>query len=77
MLAQSISLLSDSIATLLCKKWEVDYAMMGWMKIGRIPGATDINYEFNKDKTFTITSDDAKRNQLARGAYDPKKSSPG
>lgn len=42
------------------QKWEVDYTKMGTIKIGRIPGADEINYEFNKDKTFLITSNDPK-----------------
>lgn len=55
---QTINLSTDSITTLLCKKWEVDYSIMGDMKIGRMPGATEINFEFNKDKTFFLTSND-------------------
>ena len=47
--------------------------MMGNMKIGRIPGATEINYEFNKDKTFLITSNDPKDKTKGIWAYDPKK----
>ena len=63
---------ADSIATLLCKKWEVDYAMMGGMKIGKIPGATEINQEFNKDKTFIMTSNDLKEKTTGTWAYDAK-----
>ena len=71
--SQTINLSTDSITTLLCKKWEVDYAMMGNMKIGRIPGATEINYEFNKDKTFLLTSKDPKDKTKGTWAYDTKK----
>jgi hypothetical protein len=71
--SQTINLSADSISTLLCKKWEVDYAMMGNMKIGRIPGATEINYEFNKDKTFLMTSNDPKDTKKGTWAYDTKK----
>lgn len=71
--SQSIDLPADSITTLLCKKWEVDYAMMGNMKIGRIPSATEINYEFNKDKTFLMTSNDPKEKTKGTWAYDAKK----
>jgi hypothetical protein len=70
---QTIDLSVDSITTLLCKKWEVDYAMMGDMKIGRMPGATEINYEFYKDKTFVMTSNDPKDKTKGTWAYDPKK----
>jgi len=72
-LSQTIDLSADSITTVLCKKWEVDYAIMGGMKIGRLPGATEINYEFNKDKTFLMTSNDPKDKTKGTWAYDTKK----
>lgn len=71
--SQTIDLPADSVATLLCKKWEVDYALMGDMKIGRIPGATELNYDFNKDKTFILTSNDPKNKKKGTWAYDAKK----
>ena len=70
---QTINLSADSITTLLCKKWEVDYAIMGNMKIGRMPGATEINFEFNKDKTFLMTSTDPTDKTKGTWAYDTKK----
>lgn len=70
---QSINISEDSITTLLCKKWEVDYVIMGEMKIGRMPGATEINYEFNKNKTFLMTSDDPKDKTKGTWSYDSKK----
>jgi hypothetical protein len=71
--AQNITIPLDSIQTLLCKKWEVDYALMGGMKIGRMPGASEINYEFNKDKTFIMTSNDPKEKKKGTWSCDPKK----
>jgi hypothetical protein len=71
--AQNITIPLDSIQTLLCKKWEVDYAVMGGMKIGRMPGASEINYEFNKDKTFIMTSNDPKEKKKGTWSYDQKK----
>ena len=71
--SQTIDLSADSITTLLCKKWEVAYAIMGNMKIGRIPGATEINHEFNKDKTLLMTSNDPKDKTKGTWAYDAKK----
>lgn len=70
---QTIDLPPDSVAALLCKRWEVDYALMGDMKIGRIPGAAELNYEFNKDKTFVLTSNDPKNKKKGTWAYDTKK----
>jgi len=71
--SQTIDMSADSIATLLCKKWEVNYAMMGNMKIGRMPGAAEIIYEFNKDKTFLLTSNDPKKKTKGTWVYDTKK----
>ena len=70
---QTINLSTDSITTLLCKKWEVDYSIMGDMKIGRMPGATEINFEFNKDKTFFLTSNDPNDKTKGTWTYDAKK----
>lgn len=71
--SQAIDLPADSVATLLCKKWEVNYALIGNMKIGSIPGATEIIYEFNKDKTFLMTSDDPKDKTNGIWGYDGKR----
>ena len=71
--AQNITIPADSIPALLCKQWEVDYAIMGGMKIGRMPGATEINYEFKKDKTVLITTNDRKDVKKGTWSYDPKK----
>ena len=71
--AQNINGSMDSIQTLLCKKWEVNYALMGGMKIGRVPGATEMNYEFNKDKTFLLTSNGSKDKTKGTWSYDAKK----
>ena len=70
---QTINLSADSITTLLCKKWEVDYAIMGDIKIGRMPGAGEINYEFKKDKTFIMTTNDPTDKTKGTWAYDTKK----
>lgn len=46
---------------------------MGNMKIGRVSGAPEINYEFSKDKTFLMTSNDPKDKTKGTWAYDTKK----
>jgi hypothetical protein len=70
---QNINLPADSVATLLCKKWEVDFAIMGGMKIGMIPGAPEVNYEFKKDKTYFMTSKDSKDKVKGTWNYDTRK----
>ncbi len=71
--AQTINLSADSISTFLCKKWEVNYAIMGGMKITQIPGSPEISYEFNRDNTFLMTSNDPKEKDKGTWVYDTKK----
>lgn len=52
--AQQITAPADSVPALLCKKWEVSYALIGDAKIEMKPGAQAMDYEFNKDKTAWI-----------------------
>ena len=71
--AQNINISLDSIQKLLCKNWEVNYAIMGGMKITRKPDASEINYKFNKDQTFFISRNNPKEKKKGTWSYDPKK----
>lgn len=71
--AQDVKIPSDSIETVLCKKWEADYALLGGMKISQMPGATDMIIEFKNDKTFQITSNNQKESTKGIWNYDSKK----
>jgi len=71
--SQTIDLSADSIAVLLCKKWEADYVLMGNMKITPKPGAAQINYQFNKDKTFLLTISKKKETTNGTWVFDSKK----
>jgi hypothetical protein len=71
--AITADLLADSIANLLCKKWVMDYAMMGGTKIGKMPGATESNYEFYKDRTFVLTSNTNSTKVKGAWSYDQSK----
>lgn len=71
--SQTIDLPLDSVKTVLCKRWEVDYSLMGTMKISRTAGAPEFNYEFFKDQTFLLTSNDPKEREKGKWIYDPKK----
>jgi hypothetical protein len=51
--AQTLDLSPSQIDSLLCKKWAVDYALMGNAKIGRGPGAPQMVFEFFKNKALT------------------------
>jgi hypothetical protein len=51
----------------------MDYAMMAGTKIGKMPGATESNYEFNKDKTFVLTSNANSTKTKGTWSYDQGK----
>ena len=70
--SQSIDYSLDSVNTLLCKKWEVNYAMVGGSKIYRDAGSTGSTYTFSKDKTFVVSGN--KNGDEAKGTwiYNPK-----
>ena len=70
--AQSIDYSLDSVNSLLCKKWEVNYAMVGGSKIYREPNAVVIVYSFNKDKTFVVNSDKPGEETKGTWIYNPK-----
>ena len=70
--AQNFSISPENIADFLCKKWEVNYAEMGGKKIQRIIG-TEMNYQFNRNKTFTISNDDPKETKRGTWSFDSNK----
>lgn len=71
--SQGINLSTDSIALLLCKKWEFNYALAGKMKINKLPGMPELYYEFNKDKTYLLSSKGSESGEEGKWAYDAMK----
>lgn len=71
--AQNIAIPVDSINTLLCKNWDINYAMLGGMKIGKMPGVPEVSYAFAKDNSFIMSSNDPKDKKKGTWSYDPKK----
>jgi hypothetical protein len=63
----------DSISTLLCKQWVVDYAMMGNMKIGKPPGTSTPDYQFNENKKVVVSSGQTKDKTTGTWSYDSNK----
>jgi len=53
--AQDVAGPPDTVKSILCKKWEVSYVMMGSYKIDRLPGADNLIYEFDPKGTFTVS----------------------
>ncbi|PWT96458.1 MAG: hypothetical protein C5B52_15765 [Bacteroidetes bacterium] len=70
--AQNFSIVAGDIPDILCRKWEINYAEMGGKKIQRIVGA-EMDYQFNKNKTFTISNDDPKETKRGTWYYDSNK----
>jgi hypothetical protein len=71
-LAQEINLPADSITTLLCKKFEVSYMLVGDAKVEPMPAAK-MDFEFRKDKTFSITKSGDKSQTQGNWEYDKAK----
>jgi hypothetical protein len=72
LLAQSVMPSADKIESVLCKKWTINYALIGGMKIGQMPGAANADYDFKADKTFFII-DEAGGKTKGSWQYDEKK----
>ena len=54
--AQDINISADSVKGLLCRKWVFNYAIEDGQKLGAMPGAPTINYDFKKDGTIVATA---------------------
>ena len=59
-LAQDIHFSKATLKPVLCKQWQIEYAMMGEMKIGQKIGATDFDMKFNTDGTYDLIHKDGK-----------------
>jgi len=70
--AQNINLPADSVSRLLCKKWEMDYALASGKKVNT-PASSLLYFEFYKDGTFSITGGKPKINAKGTWEYDSKK----
>jgi len=51
---QEVTLSESELENVLCKQWEIDYAMMNGMKIGQMPGAADFDFKFASDGTYEL-----------------------
>ncbi|PHS66714.1 MAG: hypothetical protein COB12_05790 [Flavobacterium sp.] len=54
LLAQNINLNKSELESVLCKQWEIEYALIDGMKIGQIPGATDFDFKFKSDGKYDL-----------------------
>ena len=55
--AQNINMTESELESFLIKQWEIEYAMMGSMKIGQMPGAKDFDFLFKKDGKYDLIED--------------------
>ena len=55
--AQNINLGESELKSVLCQQWGIDFAMLGEMKIKQIPGATDFDFKFKSDGTYSIIAE--------------------
>lgn len=71
---QSINMPLDSVKTLLCKKWVMDYSIVDNQKLKAIPGTELMNFEFVKDGTVLITfTHSSEKNLKGTWVYDAGK----
>jgi hypothetical protein len=71
--SQTINLPLDSVKILLCKKWQMDYFLLGSSRAEILPGTPESNYEFEKDGTFIETKSDNSRGDRGTWSYDSGK----
>ena len=67
--SQNITAPTKNIDALLCKRWIIDYALMGDTKMDAPPDQKDIYYDFKKDKTFTMTMGGTKKPYTGAGTW--------
>jgi len=58
--AQEVTLSKSELENVLCKQWEIEYAMMNGMKIGQMPGAADFDIKFKSDGKYNLIREDGK-----------------
>ena len=72
---QSINMPADNVTKLLCKKWQIDYALMNGMKVDMAHGATQVNYEFDTDGLFYLANNDPNKKSKGTWSYETNKKS--
>ncbi|WP_299184700.1 hypothetical protein [uncultured Aquimarina sp.] len=70
-IAQNIKLEKSELESLLFKRWDVEYAMMGSMKVGQIPGAKDFDFLFKRDGSYDVI--DEKSTKTGNWKYDKER----
>jgi len=68
--AQNIHLLADSVTKLLCKTWEVDYALVQGKKVNMPSSTPKIYIVFHKDGTCSAVGGKSKPSEKGRWEYD-------
>lgn len=56
--AQEVSFTKTELEEVLCKQWEIEYAMMNGMKIEQMPGAADFDIIFKADGSYDLIRKD-------------------
>ena len=72
-IAQEITFAKSKLKPILCKRWQIEYAMMGKMKIEQKIGAADFDLKFNTNGSYDLIHDDGKTQQGKWVYYTDKK----
>jgi Lipocalin-like domain len=75
LLGQNINMPPDDVTKILCKKWQIDYALMNGMKVYIANGATQVNYKFDADGLFYLTNNDPNKKSKGSWSYETNKKS--
>ncbi|MGB3605809.1 hypothetical protein [Psychroserpens sp.] len=67
--SQEVTLSKSELENVLCKQWEIEYAMMNGMKIGQMPGAADFDIKFKSDGEYDLIREDG-NNESGIWTYD-------
>jgi hypothetical protein len=70
--AQSITMSPDSVRLLLCKRWAMNYILLGGTKIGATPGQ-EIYFDFKPDNTFLTYDRHGGAKTAGTWSFDQKK----
>jgi len=70
--AQEVTLSESELENVLCKQWDIEYAMMNGMKIGQMPGAADFDIKFKSDGEYDLIREDGE-NESGIWTYDSEK----
>lgn len=72
-ISQNVKLNNLQLEKVLCKSWDIDFALMSGLKIYKLPTESDFELEFDSDGYYYITSRGGERKKGRWRLYTKKK----